>query len=906
MSYIKWAVGIGIVALAVWVAVGGINMLFEEQDDDYQTQVYGVSNIGAETIEFRAGDGATGGYTIHSFAGNTIYAPTEWKNSQTSSSAYTQISKSGYVLMGWSTSGPDGAISLYPGQAWQVQANSAHKTTFYAVWMEQNRANLGLETIQTNSTFTKQYTSDTSDPWYGLVYGWAEFCSRSSLKMTVERNGYTEVRTLSSGNGVDGVLSANGVTFTITHNDYWEGIQHRYNYYWDLSARFDTPGVAKVTFDVEGESVFSGFVLTISAYDSSTDPSNIYYITHSQYVNSSRSNFQNNSGPTGTAIVLPDRVAAYGSQDGWNAEREGQPAYVPLGGTYVITHNYNLTPYSVTYQQALSKIAIVAYNANGGDYTGRIAHAAERGNYTTLSNNIVTKPGYYFLGWNLTGNEGDPIYTGGYQYYVGTNDSNQGEYYIEFKAVWSATNPTTQITCRGLSGDERYNTLNTAVNHSYYLPVTGFDVSGYDFMGWAIVQYEIGTGTATVSNPVTVTGGMTLYPVYKKTVYTCVIKYDKNGGQGSMSDKVVHPESLPATIQLDTCRFVKDGSTFIGWSEDPNATTPTVGTTWTFIRSGEIRLYAVWSESSSGENNNLFVVIYNGNGTNVSNIVIPTYSRTTPENEKSITVTIPSWEPVRQGYAFMGWSTTPDGEVQYRNNGETPTPDNTETTAIWNRFTMTLTGSDTYISTTLYAIWEPTGSGPVVPTEKVNVTYMKDDVIVKTLKVDKGSTAIYYSPESVEGRSFFGWYNGTDRWNFSKPIYSDLVLKANYVKVFTIQVEDKSVKVILDPNIDAGAGAIVKFSDGFEETYYTQTIPAHEVDRDGTVTVTIETESGTHTAQCSYKITEKSSSSDNESNGGDDDGKDKSESFPIDTTVAIVGGVVGIIAIIALVGRFLI
>lgn len=900
MNYIKWAVGIGIVALAVWVAVGGINMLFEEQDDDYQTQVYGVSNIGAETIEFRAGDGATGGYTIHSFTGNTIYAPTEWKNPQTSSSAYTQISKNGYVLMGWSTSGYNGAISLYPGQAWQVQANSAHKTTFYAVWE--------------STSYSDQFFSYTESV-YKVPVGQA-------VNMAIEAN---EGITYCMESVVDTItVTMYKGTTSYTSSTYYGSMRYFQGISTDINSGWATANLhSSSSYNIKGTPTETGTFIfemkivnaqgytfysknVIMVYDPSTDPSEIHYVTYREYEGAEVFNFQNNSGPKGTAIVLPGRVAAYGLQDGWNAEREGQPAYVPLGGTYVITHNYTLTPYTTPYEQALSKIAIIAYNANGGDYTGHIAHAAERGNYTTLSNNIVTKPGYYFLGWNFTGNEGDPIYTGGYQYYVDTNDSNQGEYYIEFKAVWSATNPTTQITCRGLSGDERYNTLNTAVNHSYYLPVTGFDVSGYDFMGWATVQYEIGTGTATVSNPVTVTGGMTLYPVYKKTVYTCVIKYDKNGGQGSMSDKVVHPESLPAIIQLDTCRFVKDGSTFIGWSEDPNATTPTVGTTWTFNRPGEIRLYAVWSESSSGENNNLFVVIYNGNGTNVSNIVTPIYSRTTPENEKSITVTIPSWEPVRQGYAFMGWSTTPDGEVQYRNNGETPTPDNTETTAIWNRFTMTLTGSDTYISTTLYAIWEPTGSGPVVPTEKVNVTYMKDDVIVKTLKVDKGSTAIYYSPESVEGRSFFGWYNGTDKWNFSKPIYSDLVLKANYVKVFTIQVEDKSVKVILDPNIDAGAGVIVKFSDGFEETYYTQTIPAHEVDKDGTVTVTIETESGTHTAQCSYKITEKSNNSDDKSNGGNDDEKDKSESFPIDTTVAIVGGVVGIIAIIALVGRFLI
>ena len=863
--------------------------------DDSEATSFGSSDIGAKTITFDS-NGGSGGYTIHAFSGNTVYFPTEYKAPGTSNSEYVQISKSNCYLLGWSTNSSASSPTYLPGQAWQVQDN----ITFYAVWKSyepqtyQSTALAGDVLRYTrdhyvqalNQSISFNYRGGYAADLIGLIEDEQTSNSRYEIEISISINGeppntdtHYSRRTVTVTSG--GITAAiDDGNFTITGSPSSMGV-------------YEIHLKVHLTSANAGESGHYECFWYVSTYNERYDPSNIHHITHSQYDNSSKHNFQNNSGPYGTAIILPG--ACYSAQDGWNAERENQPAFVPLGGTYVITGDRNITPYSIPYSQVLSKIALVAYNANGGDYTGHIAHVAERGAYCQLSSNIVTRPGYTFLGWNTSGSISEPIHPAGSLYYIDLNEDNQGEYYIEFKAVWSSIPTDSMIECYGLPGDERSFTFNALSGRQYYLPSGGFDVSGYMFKGWSDIANEIGSGDVTVTNPITAQAGThRYYPVYEKIVYTCTVEYNANGGEGSMPDKVVTSPTLPVVIQLDPVRYVRTGYTFLGWSDHPNASSPNApDNTWTFTKGERIVLYAVWSESPSTDSGNLFIVVFSGNGTNVSNIVTPTYSKTTTARE--ITVPIPSWEPVRQGYDFRGWSLTSNGEPQYR-SGESN---------LQKSFTIKLTGTDTYRLVTLYAIWESVGNTTPGMGEKVNVTFMVDSVPVHTEKIYKGGQVPYYSPASIEGSAFDRWLHDTVPWDFSDPVEEDMVLNARYVKVFSLIVSENTVTVILDKDLETFAWAKIGFSDGFTETYYTKSIPSRTVTADGSVTVTVETEDGTYTAQCGYSLSD--SQNDDKDNGDGEEKENKKDSGLFDRdTLYIIGGVLGIIAIIVLAGRFLI
>lgn len=118
----------------------------------------------------------------------------------------------------------------------------------------------------------------------------------------------------------------------------------------------------------------------------------------------------------------------------------------------------------------------------------------------------------------------------------------------------------------------------------------GFARTGYTFSGWS----------ASMGGPVTYTAGtywanadLTVYPVWKQSVYT--LTYDGNGNTGgSMSAREF---TYGQELSLFTNLFTKTGYKFLGWSFDQNATTPTYlnGASFTYNYTSDKTLYAVWS-----------------------------------------------------------------------------------------------------------------------------------------------------------------------------------------------------------------------------------------------------------------------------------------------------------------------
>ena len=114
-----------IAAATVLLALG----MFSDDSSASYSSTFGSDSVGAERIVFDS-NGGSGGYAQYVLNGNSVYFPTEYKAPGTSNNTYSQISRNGYVLTGWSESSSASSPTYFPGQSYTVTVPK----TFYAVW----------------------------------------------------------------------------------------------------------------------------------------------------------------------------------------------------------------------------------------------------------------------------------------------------------------------------------------------------------------------------------------------------------------------------------------------------------------------------------------------------------------------------------------------------------------------------------------------------------------------------------------------------------------------------------------------------------------------------------------------------------------------------------------------------
>ena len=149
------------------------------------------------------------------------------------------------------------------------------------------------------------------------------------------------------------------------------------------------------------------------------------------------------------------------------------------------------------------------------------------------------------------------------------------------------------------------------------------------------------------------------------TVYyyenTYAIAYNANGGSGAPANQV---KSHFTPLKLSTQKPRRTGYTFLGWSTSSTATTAMYSPGDTYTNNGRVTLYAVWASKT-------YTISYDANGGGGA----PGSQRKTHD----IKILIPTVEPVRNGYTFLGWgvsktSTSPTyqpGEWYYSNISRT-------------------------------------------------------------------------------------------------------------------------------------------------------------------------------------------------------------------------------------------
>ena len=273
----------------------------------------------------------------------------------------------------------------------------------------------------------------------------------------------------------------------------------------------------------------------------------------------------------------------------------------------------------------------ITYDANGG--TG--APAAQTKYYnvdTTLSTQVPTREGYTFAGWGTYAGDTSANYQPGATY------TSNGA--LSLYAVWQQNGYTIKYDANGGTGAPASQTkLHDTV---LTLRSTKPTRTGYTFKGWATTNGEIQAVKYAAGGQYWLNEPATLYAVWQKNPAQYTVSYNANGGSGAPASQT---KTENVALTLSSTKPTRSGYTFLGWSTSSTATTPSYYPGSSYTTNASTTLYAVWEKLPE-----TYTIKYNANG--------GTGAPATQTKTEDISITLSSTKPTREGYKFLGWSTS--------------------------------------------------------------------------------------------------------------------------------------------------------------------------------------------------------------------------------------------------------
>ena len=299
------------------------------------------------------------------------------------------------------------------------------------------------------------------------------------------------------------------------------------------------------------------------------------------------------------------------------------------------------------------------FNANGG--SGAPSEKIEwwYNHDITIPSTVPTRSGYTFQGWGTSSTDTTPDYQPGQATTMGTTKTlyailNANTYTVSYNANGGSGAPSSQTKTHNVTLTLRSNTPTR---------------SGYTFKGWS-TSSSATSASYSAGGSFTTNANTTLYAVWQKnaaTTYT--VSYNANGGTGAPSSQT---KTHNVTLTLRTTTPTRSGYSFLGWSTSSTATSPTYYAGGSYTANASATLYAVWSYNAP----TVYTISFNANGgSGAPSSVTKTHG---------VTLYLPSTEPTRTNYDFLGWSTSSTATTPtYYAGGSFTQNANTTLYAVW-------------------------------------------------------------------------------------------------------------------------------------------------------------------------------------------------------------------------------
>ncbi len=375
----------------------------------------------------------------------------------------------------------------------------------------------------------------------------------------------------------------------------------------------------------------------------------------------------NANGGTGT---MSNQAFTYGTAQNLTANAFSRTGYTFLGWsktktatTATYTDKQSVKNLTSTNGGTVTLYAIwkvntytVKFNANGG--TGTMSNQAfTYGTAQNLTANAFSRTGYTFLGWSKTSTATTATYTD--KQSVNNLSATNGAT-VNLYAIWKINSYTIDFDSNG--GSEVAD-----ITQNYGTTITkpaNPTRTGYTFAGW-----DTTIPTTMPAKDMKITA--------KWTANTYTVKFNANGGTGTMADQSF---VYDVAQNLTANAFKRTGYTFLGWNTDKDATTATYTDkqsvkNLTAINGDTVTLYAIWTANS-------YTVKFDANG--------GTGTMADQEFVYGVLQKLTANAFKRTGYTFLGWNTDKNAA------------DARFTDAQWVRNLSSVNGG----TVTLYAIWE--------------------------------------------------------------------------------------------------------------------------------------------------------------------------------------------------------
>lgn len=167
---------------------------------------------------------------------------------------------------------------------------------------------------------------------------------------------------------------------------------------------------------------------------------------------------------------------------------------------------------------------------------------------------------------------------------------------------------------------------------------------------------------------------------WQSAVETYQVSYHANGGSGAPGGQ---EKTQGVSLTLSRTVPVREGYTFLGWAESSTAASPTYSAGGSFTKDQNITLYAVWKAIT-------YLVSYDANGGTGVPAAQTKYHNTV--------LTLSYTTPTRQGYTFLGWSTSNTASnPSYAAGGVFSQNANTTLYAVWKKIDYSATVISAYL-----------------------------------------------------------------------------------------------------------------------------------------------------------------------------------------------------------------